>query len=110
MSVFKELFSRVYPNCSTIIPLKNRVALIYKKAIICPCCNQKLITTISWALLMTIMMTLSDFFLVDLLLTWLNITSDLALWGVGLSFTYCLIRLVEPLGSLIAFDINDDEI
>jgi hypothetical protein len=80
MTVFRELFSRECPNCSTVIPLKNRVALIYKKAIICQCCNQKLLTTILWALLMAIPLASSGFF------------------------------LAEPLGSLIAFDINDDEI
>lgn len=110
MTVFKQLFSRVCPNCSTVIPLRNRVALIYKKAITCQSCNQKLITTILWSLLMTITMTLSGFFLADSLLIWLDITSNLPLWGVGFFFAYCLIQLAEPLGSLAAFDINDDEI
>lgn len=110
MTVFKQLFSRVCPNCSTVILLRNRLALIYKKAIICQSCNHKLITTILWSLLMTITMTLSGFFLADSLLIWLDITSDLPLWIVGLSFAYCLRQLTEPLGSLAAFDINDDEI
>jgi hypothetical protein len=110
MTLFKVLFSRSCPNCSTVIPLRNRVALIYKKAIICPSCNQKLITTILWSLIITIILTLSGFFLADSLLIWLNITSDLPLWVVGACFSYCLIQLVEPLGSLAAFDINNDEI
>jgi hypothetical protein len=55
-------------------------------------------------------MTLSGFFLADSLLTWLDITSDLALYLVGFPLSYCLVRLADPLGSLIAFDINDEEI
>lgn len=110
MTIFRALFSRECPNCSTIIPLRDRLTLIYKKVIICQNCNQKLITTILWALFFTGPLMFSGFFLADFLLIQLDIISEQPLWLLGIFFGYCLVKLVEPLGSLAAFDINDDEV
>jgi len=63
-----------------------------------------------WALFFTGPMVFSGFFLADSLLIQLDITGEIPLWLLGLFFGYCLVKLIDPLGSLAAFDINDDEV